>query len=423
MTQLLSYSDEVLRGMLQGDPTDTIYLDYSKAFDKVDHELLTKKLSKYGFPINLVEWVSSFLSNRVQAVIVKGSHSRESPVISGVPQGTVLGPILFLIYVNDLENKICMSSVCFFADDTRISKQIKSLGSKQQLERDLSTVIEWSKENNMELNNQKFELITYSCQAPSFLAELPFQRELFSYYVSEDYLLDPSSKVRDLGVLITSDMSWSQHMAAIVTRANGVASWALSVFGSREKDVMLTIYKSLVRGHLEYCCPLWHPSKISDIELVESVQREFTRKIRGMRSLSYWERLKTLNLFSLQRRRERYIVLCMWKILHGLAPNPNIRFRPQSRLGIQAIVPSLNASGGAACQSKFDMSFAVIGPNLWNALPSTLTTIESATIFKSRLTSLLCKLDDMPPTSGYVRTHDNSLPEVLRRADERWSLL
>ena len=116
-------------------------------------------------------------------------------------------------------------------------------------------------------------------------------------------------------------------------------------------------------------------------------------------------------------------MLCMWKILHGLAPNPNIRFRPQSRLGIQAIVPSLNATGGAACQSKFDMSFAVIGPNLWNALPSALTTIESATIFKSRLTSLLYKLDDMPPTSGYVRTHDNSLPEVLRRADERWSLL
>ena len=187
----------------------------------------------------------------------------------------------------------------------------------------------------------------------------------------------------------------------------------------------MTLYKSMVRSHLEYCCPLWHPSKISDIALIESVQRDITRKIYGISRLSYWDRLKTLGLFSLQRRRERYILICMWKILNGSMPNPNVKFRAPSRLGIQAVVPSLgpNRSGSVACQTKYDESFAVVGPRLWNALPSNLTTIKSSGAFKSQLTKLLYKLEDMTPVYGYVRAHDNSLPEVLRRADERRSQL
>ena len=104
-------------------------------------------------------------------------------------------------------------------------------------------------------------------------------------------------------------------------------------------------------------------------------------------------------------------------------PNPNIKFRPQSRLGIQAIVPSLGAARESAIQSKYDSSFAVIGPKLWNALPKELTLISSDQTFKSQLTHLLVKLEDSPPTPGYVSAHDNSLPEVLRRANGWWSLM
>ena len=222
---------------------------------------------------------------------------------------------------------------------------------------------------------------------------------------------------------MSSDLSWSPHIATIVARSRGVASWGLSVFKSREPEVMITLYKSLIRSHLEYCCPLWHPSKIGDIELLEGVQREFTRRITGFQALNYWERLKALKLFSLQRRRERYILVCMWKILHGKMPNPNVRFRPPSRLGIQAIIPSLslNISGFTTNQTKYDSSFAVIGPKLWNALPGNLTTVDTASMFQSQLTKMLYSLEDMPPTYGYRRAHDNSLPEVLRRADERQS--
>ena len=408
LSQLLIHFDEVLNGMLEGDSTDTIFLDYSKAFDKVDHRLLLEKMTRYGFPPNLVNWLRSFLSDRTQVVVVKGAHSREGNVVSGVPQGTVLGPILFIVFINDLINKVSECNVSFFADDTRISKQIDAMQSKELLQNDLLSVLSWSKTNNMELNEGKFELQSYNIKPLNIVKELPFQPHLFTYLFSDTVLLEPSTLVKDLGVMVTNDLSWSNHIATIVARARGVASWVLSVFASRERDTVITLYKSMVRSHLEYCCPLWHPSRLSDIVLIESVQREITRKISGLSGLSYWERLKTLGLFSLQRRRERYILICMWKILNGRMPNPNINFRAPSRLGIQAVIPSLslNRSGSVACQTKFDASFAVVGPRLWNALPSSLTTIQSEDRFKNDLTKLLYELDDMPPVYGYVRAHD-----------------
>ena len=141
LTQLLTHFDKVFGGMLEGASTDTIFLDYAKAFDKVDHQLLLEKMTRYGFPPNLVSWIHSFLTNRSQVVVVKGAHSREEEVISGVPQGTVLGPILFILFINDLNNKVSESNVSFFADDTRISTQIHSLDNKNQLENDLLKVL------------------------------------------------------------------------------------------------------------------------------------------------------------------------------------------------------------------------------------------------------------------------------------------
>ena len=189
--------------------------------------------------------------------------------------------------------------------------------------------------------------------------------------------------------------------------------YLLSVFKSRSPDVMLTLYKSLVRSHLDYCSPLWHPSQIGDIEMIEDVQREFTRRISGCQSLNYWERLIKLNLYSLQRRRERFILLTMWKILYNQMPRMGIIFRPESRLGIQAVIPSLT-QGSARNRRLFDESFSFIGPTLWNALPSEVSAIQSFTMFKSHLDKLLRDVPDQPPVTGYSRAHRNTLPEVLR---------
>ena len=132
----------------------------------------------------------------------------------------------------------------------------------------------------------------------SVFGHLPFAVESYTYAVSNGDILYPVDQLKYLGVIVSLDLSWSPHINTISSRARSIAFWVLSVFKSRDRVTILTLYKSIVRSHLEYCCPLWHPtSKIADIQELESVQR-----ISGLSSLNYWERLKSLKLTSLQRR-------------------------------------------------------------------------------------------------------------------------
>ena len=274
--------------------------------------------------------------------------------------------------------------------------------------------MEWSWENNMQLHEQKFQLMVAEANPHTIASELPFHMEDLSYRVSDTITLFPEDSLRDLGVLITSDIKWSTHIGTIAKKARSVISWILSVFRCRSEDAMLTLYKSLARSHLEYCCPLWHPSKIADIITLEDEQRHFTSKITGLQSSNYWTRLSKLSLFSLQRRRERYIILIMWKLLNGGCPNEiNVKFKAPSRLGIRAEIPPIKAGARRANQTRLDESFAVVGPRLWNCLPADLTKIRSESKFKAQLTNFLKLLLDEPPVTGYQRAHSNTLPEVV----------
>ena len=125
----------------------------------------------------------------------------------------------------------------------------------------------------------------------------------------------PVDVVRDLGVILSSDCSWSPQVNNTVKEARKMASWVLSVFRDRSPFLMLTLFKSMVRSKLEYCCPVWNPSKVWDIHAIENIQRQFTRKISSCKDIGYWERLKKLDLLSLQRRRERYMIIHVWKML------------------------------------------------------------------------------------------------------------
>ena len=151
----------------------------------------------------------------------------------------------------------------------------------------------------------------------------------------------------------------------MVNNANKMSTWALSLFQDRSKVTMLTLYKSLIRCRLEYCCPLWNPADTGSIQAIEAVQQHFTKKIRGFQHLSYYDRLKGLQLQSLQRRRERYILIHMWKIQEDLSPNDlQISFfEGSARLGLAAL-PPLVKSSRATSQSLYDNSFAVVGPKL-----------------------------------------------------------
>ena len=191
---------------------------------------------------------------------------------------------------------------------------------------------------------------------------------------------------------------------------------------------MCTLYKSSVHSHLEYCCPLWNLSKRQDIEVLEEVQRTFTSKISGSQHLDYWARLKRLGLMSLQRRRERYILIQMWKICNGKAPNDvNVQFNAPSRRGVTAQIPPLCRNSSKRNQTRYDNSFSVVGPRLWNVLPSKLTMINESTPFKHQLTGFLSSFPDTPPVRGYSGANGNSIldwcennAEMLHGRSNHW---
>ena len=412
LTQLLSHINVVLENFLQNKDTDSIYLDFAKAFDKVDHEILIHKLQSYGICGKLLDWIKSFLSKRVQVVSINGTKSYESEVKSGVPQGTVLGPLLFLIYINDINCCIKSSLVSSFADDTRIKKSIALSSDVNLLQEDLNNTIQWSHANNMVLHEDKFEYLNHSTGEAKLLKELPFTSELYQYQTPNGNSLSPVDLVRDLGVLITPDISWTSHINNMIDGARKMSSWVLSVFRSRDIDTMMTLYRSFVRSRLEYACPLWCPSKVEDIMNIESIQRHYTSKIDGYSELHYWDRLAKLKLMSLQRRRERYILLHLYKILINTAPNEmEITFCNSPRRGLCAKVPSIVKSAKSKFQTKYDDSFAVFAPRLWNTLPKSIRAAETFTKFKSVLTRHMLSIPDEPPVHGIASS--NSL---LQRA-------
>ena len=251
----------------------------------------------------------------------------------------------------------------------------------------------------MSLNVSKFQLLSHKVHVHArnanmrLLLELPFAFTQFfrNYQISESCLLEPSESISDLGVCVSNDFSFEEHINQIAKKANLKCSWVLSVFKSRSSIVLLTTYKSLFRGILEYNCPLWSPTRVQDICLLEAVQRRLTSKIVSVNHLDYWDRLKVLNLMSLQRRRERYILLYMYKIYHELVPNDmDISWLDSGRRGFVAVIPPIPSSV-QKMNTSYDNFFKVVGPKLWNGIPPNIRCEQSLANLKAALDSFFVK--------------------------------
>ena len=199
LSQLIEQHAEVLEAMCQGSAVDVVYLDFAKAFDKVDHGLLIKKLVNMGICGNLLKWIKTFLTKRIQKVEVNHSVSEESEVISGVPQGSVLGPLLFIIFISDIDDGIIESRLSSFADDTRVLKFIRDMDDCDMLQRDLQAICDWVQDNNMRLNEDKFEALR--------CGRHPAQQII--YKTGTGMNIEFKNEVKDLGVQIQNDgKSW-----------------------------------------------------------------------------------------------------------------------------------------------------------------------------------------------------------------------
>ena len=410
LTQLIEHIDAVLKSLNDGNEVDVIYLDYSKAFDKVDHQILLAKLKMYGVTGKVYRWIESFLTNRKQAVVVDSKKTTFRDVKSGVPQSTVLGPVFFILYVIDMILEAKNSKALTFADDTKLMKIIVELLCSTLLQADLHSVTQWSIANNMLLHEDKFVVMNYCLNASKTLRELPFTIEGRQYSTTDGKIMELSSVVRDLGVYLSDDCSWTYHINKMTSDARKIASWVLGAFRDRSILTMTTLFKSLVRSKLEYCCPLWNPARVTDIQTIENVQKQFTKKICGISQLDYWERLKRLKLLSLQRRRERYSIIHVWKLANGKAPNNiGMSFYSTPRLGIRAVIPTFNHRAQRSISTAYDNSFGIRAARLWNTLPkdvNSLTTLES---FKIALSDFIRQFPDKPPVTGYTPPNNNSI--------------
>ena len=308
-TQILSHINYILSNAVDKNEIDCVYIDYEKAFDKIDHKILIQKLHQLQIPSKYINWITNFLQDRTQIVYVNETFSYPVKVLSGVPQGSVLGPILFVIYINDLPNFLNNCNILTFADDTKIVSKINCTQDHINLQENLDNLINWTAINNMRLNKTKFEFITHNFGAENknlkFLKELPFFEEFRLYYSSEKNVISYSPVVRDLGIYIDAEINWDYHRNKIYKKAKQLCGWILNTFFTRNKNIMRTLFVSLVRPIIEYGCEIWSPYKIKDILLLESIQRNFTSKITSLKYINYTERMKELRLTSLQRRREK----------------------------------------------------------------------------------------------------------------------
>lgn len=401
LTQLLNHFELILEILESGSNADVLYLDFAKAFDKVDHKILLQKIKSIGISGKIHEWITSFLSNRKQYVMVNGKKSRGEQVQSGVPQGTVLGPILFILYINDITEVIRNSYIRIFADDSKLVKAIKSLSDRDLLEVDLQSVIKWAGNNKMELNKLKFQLLQHGNKNE---LKLP-------YKIDQDVNVEKSTDVKDLGITISENLSFDKHIMNITNDAKKYAGWILRLIKSRDPEVVMLLYKTYVSPRLEYSSPLWSPHLVKHITKIESVQRTVTSKIQGMEHLNYWERLQQLNMFSLQRRRERYQIIHIWKISQGIIPNDlDLKFYETSRHGLKCRRPRYNPRSRYISTVKFN-SFTSNGPALFNVTPVKIKAAKNLNSFKNKLQVFLKSFPDNPPTPNYIGQNKNSILE------------
>ena len=416
LSQLLAHYDRITKLMEEGHDVDIIYVDFAKAFDKVDINITMNKIQALGINGRLAEWIHCFLTQRKQQVVVNSAKSSAREVISGVPQGSVLGPLIFLILIGDIDKNIATSFLSSFADDTRIGREVDCETDAESLQCDLNSVYDWCRENNMSFNSDKFEFMSYLSNANNAEFHNPIYLDNNGKHIKQ------KEHVKDLGVYMSSSGSFRYHVDHTTTKARQLCGWILRTFATRAVFPMLTLYKSLVLPHLDYCSQLWCPINTGEIAKMETIQRTFIRKIPSVRKLSYWEQLNHLKLFSLQRRRERYRIIYLWKIMENHVPQiGELKAINHKRNGRLCYMPSVKSSASARIKTIRHGSFSIHAPQLFNSLPKDIRNISgcSVEVFKRELDKYLQRIPDEPLIKGYVqfrRAESNSILHMSKFA-------
>ncbi|PLS49478.1 hypothetical protein CYV29_15670, partial [Carnobacterium maltaromaticum] len=371
LTNLIEFFEEVTKLIDEGRAVDVIYMDFSKAFDKVPHGRLMEKVKALGVQGVLARWIKNWLGNRRQRVAVEGSFSKWRRVTSGVPQGSVLGPLLFVIYINDLEESIG-GLISKFADDTKIGGVADSEGDCQRIQQNIDRLESWAEKWQMEFNQGKCEVMHFG------------RSNSRVNYTVNGKVLGKIDVQRDLGVQVHCSLKVATQVNRVVKKAYGMLSFIGRGIEYKSWQVMLQLYRTLVRPHLEYCVQFWSPHYQKDVDALERVQRRFTRMLPGMEGASYEERLSRLGLFSLERRRLRGDLIEVYKIMRGIDRVDSKRLFP--RVGVSITRGHEFKVKGEKFRGDMRGKFftqRVVGA--WNALPAEVVDAGTIASFKMYL--------------------------------------
>ena len=297
----------------KGSQIDIAVLDFSKAFDTVPHDGLLSKLKHYGIDKHIWNWISNFLKYRKQCVVVDGIESSLVDVDSGVPQGTVLGPILFLLHINDLPSVID-SQVRLFADDCLVYKQIKSNSDQISLQKDLNSLESWGTKWGMRFNAAKCNIMRVSRK----------RSPLLHSYSLTGQVLEEVTDTKYLGVTMSSNLHWSKQISIITNKANAKLSFLRRNLKVCPENLKELAYFSLVRSFMEYSATVWDPYQKFNVDKIEMVQRRAARFVKGKyrRTESVTLLLDSLGWPSLARRRSDARLILFYKVINNLAAVP-----------------------------------------------------------------------------------------------------
>src|SRR5215469_16679454 len=371
LTNLLDFMEEVTEKLDEGIPVDIVYLDFAKAFDKVPHARLLRKVKALGVEGNVLLWLEDWLKDRKQKVGLNGKFSGWSKVISGVPQGSVLGPLLILIYINDIDDGI-VSKLSKFADDTKLCKQLRNTSDRQVLERDLTKIHQWSIDWQMLFNIDKCTVMHIGRNNPK------------DDYKMGNNVLKESNEERDLGVIVSNSLKVAEQCRVAAALANKILGMIKRTIVYKNKLVILNLYKALVRPKLEYCIQVWSPYLQKDINVLERVQKRATKMIPECRGLSYEERLNICGLTTLRKCRLRGDLIETFKLLKGFDKMDCKRFfKMSSVISTRGHNMKLGKKFSRTGTRKNFFSQRVIDG--WNKLPQEVVDPETVNQFKNRL--------------------------------------
>jgi hypothetical protein len=317
-SNLLSYTEFILDALDNNYQVDAVYTDFAKAFDKIDHERLLLKIWHFGIHGDLFRWIKSYVENRSQAVAVQGYTSHYRPITSGVPQGSHLGPLLFVLYINDITDCIKNSKMLLYADDTKIFRFIKNIDDCTVLQSDLNHFQAFCTSNNLFLNPDKCFIISFSRKRTSIN---------FKYTLCNKELTRVN-QIRDLGVIMDSKLTFVPHIDNILAKSFKQLGFILRVGKPFCRvSTYKILFNSYVRSRLEFASAVWNPLFKIHSDKIEKVQKKFVKAIEyrtGHKYIDYTTSLKRQNTTLLSSRRERIDVLILYKLINNIIDAPSL---------------------------------------------------------------------------------------------------